>query len=117
MRKMPTPRERAARVELLRARAAIERHDLARGVRRLRVSLSPKSLFKEALPVFIARGKPVDWLLQGVGLVRRYPFLLSGASAIISGRRARWIKLAAGVLVGWKLSHSLGRAAKESRES
>lgn len=118
MKKTLNGEERAARIELLRARAAIERHNLANSVHELRVSLAPKTLFKEALPAF-AGSRPVDWVVSGLGLVRRYPFLLSGASAILGGRRSRlrWVKVAAGLLVGWQLSRHLNRPEDSSAGS
>jgi len=110
MKKALNGEERAARIELLRARAAIERHNLARSVHELKASLAPKTLFREALPAF-AGSRPVDWALSGLSFVRRYPFLLSGVSAILGGRRSRlrWVKVAAGLLVGWQLSRQLSR--------
>lgn len=105
MKNLQTSEERIARIELLRARAAIERHGLARSLRQVRASLSPGGLLKEALPAFAAGKRPLDWFLQALGVARRYPFLLSGASAILTGKRSRlrWLKLGAGALLGWQL--------------
>jgi len=105
MKKPQTAGERKARIELLRARAAIERHGVARSVRQVRDSLSPRGLLKEALPAFAGGKKPVDLFLHALSVARRYPFLISGASAILTGKRSRlrWLKLGAGALLGWQL--------------
>ena len=110
MKKPQTGKDRMVRIELLRARAAIERQGLAHSVRQVRASLSPGGLLKEALPAFAAGKRPVDWFLQALGVARRYPFLISGASAILTGKRSRlrWLKLGAGALLGWQLWRKTG---------
>lgn len=107
MKKPQTGKDRMVRIELLRARAAIERQGLAHSVRQVRASLSPGGLLKEALPAFAAGKRPVDWFLQALGVARRYPFLISGASAILTGKRSRWLKLGAGGLLAWQLLRKL----------
>jgi len=102
--------ERASRLELLRARAALERLSLTRSVREVGASLTPASLLREAVATVGGRGRSVDWLLSGLGLMRRYPFLVSSASALLSGKGSRrWVKILAAGLVAWKLAR--GRAA------
>lgn len=110
MKNPQTATERAARIELLRARAAIERHGLKRSIGQVRASLSPGGLLKASFPAFGGSARPIDWLLQAVGLARRYPFLISGASAILTGRRSRlrWLKLGAGALLAWQLFRKQG---------
>lgn len=106
--------ERALRIELLRARAALERQRLARSAHGLADSLTPASLIKSMLPMSVSQKKPSDWLLQGVGLMQRYPLLASGATALMSSaaKRHRWWRLGAGLLLSWQVARSMGDSKK-----
>ena len=104
----PWPRspsiDRAVRIELLRARAAIERESLAQGIASAGRKLEPASLLKSLLPG-LASSNASRWALQAIGLARRYPLVSSSLSAMFmrGGKRFRLLKVAAGALVGWQL--------------
>src|SRR5690606_2628315 len=102
--------ERQLRIELLRARSAIERQTLGRSACELAGSLTPSAIFKSLLPRSVARTRPSDVLVQGLGLLRKYPFLLSSLSTLASGvgKRRRWWRVAAGALLSWQVARSLG---------
>ncbi len=102
---------REIRKDMLRARAQIERHGLARSGRRLADDLTPGSLLRSLVPVRLTSKRPTDWLLEGAGLVKRYPYLVSVASALFSGlrrRRGLW-RVGAGLL----FSLALARGARK----
>ncbi|MEO6958983.1 MAG: hypothetical protein ABI228_01170 [Burkholderiaceae bacterium] len=108
MKKNISAGERPVRIELARARAALERQSLERGVRNLEESLRPATLFRGLLSKSVSRSGSLGWLEQGLLLTQRYPLLASGAGALISGlgRRHRWLRLGAGLLLGWQLARS-----------
>lgn len=95
--------DRAVRIELLRARAAIERESLAHDIASASRSLQPRNLVKRWLPGF-NRGNVTSLIWQGVALARRYPFISSTVSALIMGRgkRSRLLRLGGGALLGWQ---------------
>ncbi|UHL62579.1 hypothetical protein LSG25_10765 [Paralcaligenes sp. KSB-10] len=106
------------RIEMLRARAALERQALRRHAREVGESLKPASLLHGILPA--VSNKSVNWLLQGLTLTRRYPLLLTGVSALLSGRRRgrNWLRLGAGVLLGWQVVRSMMPAdSKRAKKS
>ena len=109
MKKSLSASERALQIELVRARAALERQHFAYSVRNMSRLLTPAALVRGLFP-----GSPgkagASWLAQGVALARRYPFLASGVSALLSraGKRHRWWRLAAGLLLSWKVVRALG---------
>lgn len=115
MKKTFSANERSLRIELARARAALERQSLERGVRNLEESLKPATLLRGLLPKLVSQSGSLGWLGQGLLLTQRYPLLASGVSALISGlgRRHRWWRLGAGLLLGWQLAHS-SRLKKKS---
>ncbi|HYG42947.1 MAG TPA: hypothetical protein VEA17_08500 [Bordetella sp.] len=101
----PSPAiDRAVRIELLRARAAIERESLAQDIASAGRSLEPRNLVRRWLPGF-AGGNLSNLVWQGVALARRYPFISSTVSALIMGRgkRSRLLRLGGGALLGWQL--------------
>lgn len=95
--------DRAVRIELLRARAAIERESLAHDIASASRSLQPRNLVKRWLPG-LSGGNLSGLVWQGVALARRYPFISSTVSALIMGRgkRSRLLRLAGGALLGWQ---------------
>ena len=103
-------RERAVRIELARARAALERQAIARDARELASSLRPSALAHSAFPRLSSRS-PSQWLLDAVTLTRRYPLLASSASALLSGlgkgKRRRWWRIGAGLLLSWQLARNM----------
>lgn len=96
--------DRAVRIELLRARAAIERESLAQGIVSAGRKLEPAALFKSMLPG-LSSGGASRWAMQAIGLARRYPLISSSVSALFmrGGKKSRLLKLAGGALVGWQL--------------
>lgn len=112
MKKSLSAQDRALHIELVRARAAIERQRLKRGVHELGLSLRPAALAKGVLPGLTGGRGATDWLFRIFSLSRRYPLLTSGASALLSGvgKRHRLLKIGLGLLVVWQLN----RAGKKS---
>lgn len=95
--------DRAVRIELLRARAAIERESLAHSLASASRALEPGNLFKRWLPG-LSGGNLSHLLWRGFALARRYPFISSTVSALVMGRgkRSRLLRLVGGALLGWK---------------
>lgn len=95
--------DRAVRIELLRARAAIERETLAESIVQAGRALAPATLASQILPSLAGR-KTGKLLWQAFGLARRYPLISSSVSALImGGKRGRMFKLLASSLAGWQL--------------
>ncbi len=101
---------REVRIELLRARAALERQTLGNSIRHISHDIKPSSLLRSLLPSSGKRKRPSDWLVQGMNLVRRYPFILPTASALLSGvkKRNRLLRLGAGLLLSWGVARNMG---------
>lgn len=95
--------DRAVRIELLRARAALERESLVQDIVSTTQSLKPGNLIKRWLPS-VTQGNISNLLWQGFTLARRYPFVSSTLSAMVMGRgkRTGLFKLAGGALLGWQ---------------
>lgn len=113
-------RDRTVRIELLRARAAVERQSVAQCVQHLGASLTPRGLMESFLPG--SGGKsPSDMLLRTFSLSRRYPMMLSLGSALLSTvarRRLRGWRLAAGAVLAWQMSRKLRKqAASKARQT
>ncbi|OWT61846.1 hypothetical protein [Candidimonas nitroreducens] len=101
------------RIEVLRARAALERQALRRSVAQAGTELRPAALLQAALPRLLPRSGR-GWLADGLSLARRYPLLVSLASALLTGRRRgrTWLRLGAGLLLGlqaWRMRDQGGR--------
>ena len=113
MSKKSPAQQRAIRIELLRARAAIERQGVVHGVNHLRDSLTPRGLLESVFPKKsrrTPRASPSDWLLRGWSYSRRYPMLLSLGSTLLSTgarRKLRWWKYAAAAVLAWQVSRNL----------
>ncbi|NYT67736.1 hypothetical protein [Pusillimonas noertemannii] len=103
-------RLREVKIELLRARAAIERQTLQNSLRHVGQDLQPGALLRSFLPASVSRKRPTDWLFQGLGLLRRYPFIVSTASTLLSGvrKRNRLLRLGAGLLLSWQVARNMG---------
>src|SRR5690606_26332292 len=82
---MKTGTDRRARIELLRARALVERMMLRRAACDALEGLRPESLAADASAGLRAAG--MGWLAAAIRAVRRYPLVLSLASSAISGVR------------------------------
>ncbi len=109
-RKPSASRLREVKIELLRARAAIERQTLQNSLRHVGRDLQPGALLRSFLPASVSRRRPSDWLFQGLGMLRRYPFIVSTASALLSGvrKRNRLLRLGAGLLLSWQVARNMG---------
>lgn len=103
-------KERAVKIELLRARSALERQSLVRGARNLGDALRPRSLLHSFFPRLSSRS-PAGWVYQAFTLTRRYPLLASSVSTVLSGvgKRRRWWRLAAGLLLSLQVARTMGR--------
>jgi hypothetical protein len=119
MTKRSAAAERDLRIELVRARATLERQRLARSACNLAESLTPAALVKSMLPLSVSRKKPSEWLMQGVGLMQRYPLLASGASALLTrvGKRHRWWRLGAAALLSWQVARSISGSHSDNRDT
>ncbi|WP_251865791.1 hypothetical protein [Achromobacter sp. Marseille-Q4962] len=98
--------DRAVRIELLRARAAIERESLAQGLAAAGRRLEPAALLKSFIPGLGGGGGAASRLaLQAISLARRYPIISSSLSALFmgGGKRSKLLKVAGGLFVGWQL--------------
>lgn len=108
MKKSLSANERALQIELVRARAAIERQSLARNIEGMGQSLRPASLLQAFFPRLASKG-PTDWVLQALSLTRQYPLLASSASALLSGigKRRRLWRIAASLLLSWQVARAI----------
>lgn len=109
--------DRAVRIELLRARAAIERESLVQSVVSAGRRLEPASLIRGLLPR-LAAGGASRWALQAITLARRYPIVSSSLSAMVmrGGKRSKFLKIAGGALVGWQLFKAWRGMRQDRRE-
>ncbi|WP_233233714.1 hypothetical protein [Bordetella sp. LUAb4] len=105
--------DRAVRMELLRAKAAVEREALLHNLAEAGVALSPTHLMRSVLPSslqgLVGGGGPGGGgsskiAMQAFTLLRRYPMVLSSVSALFlkGNKKSKLLKLAAGALVGWQ---------------
>jgi hypothetical protein len=103
MSKISPAVDRQVRIELLRARAAVEREALVHGVADLTQSLSPRHLIKSLVPrMGVGNSSKLAW--QAFSMVRRYPVIMSTVSAVfLRGKRSRVLKLATAAAVGWQV--------------
>jgi hypothetical protein len=95
--------ERAVRIEMLRARAQLERRQLASQTAAISAGLDPSRMVASVLP-----GNAGQWLSRGFSLVTRYPYVLS---AVLSNRRfktVRWVSVAALAVGAWALLSGQG---------
>ena len=113
-RKRMSSAEREIHIELVRARAALERRRLVRNTERLAEAANPLELARGLLPSGLSSltsGGPVDWVGQATGLARRYPLLLSSLSSLIPlfGRKRRLLRLGASLLLSWQIARKAGK--------
>jgi uncharacterized membrane protein YebE (DUF533 family) len=103
MNKLSPEVDRQVRIELLRARAAVEREALVHNVAGVMQSLSPSHLIKGLVPRMSAGNMPaMAW--QAFSMVRRYPVITSTLSAVfLRGKRSKLLKLATAAAVGWQV--------------
>ncbi|WP_459615259.1 hypothetical protein [Bordetella sp. 2513F-2] len=99
--------ERQVRIEMLRARAAIEREAFAQSIADVSHTLEPSNLIRRLLPGNLLRGGGGhgSLLWQAVSTLRRYPFLSSTLSAVFlgKGKGRGLLRVAGGALAGWQL--------------
>jgi hypothetical protein len=110
MKKPLSADERALRIELARTRAAIERQTLELNIQELGSALQPSRLLAGLFPRLASKARPTAWLQQGMSLTRRYPLLFATVSTVLSrvGKRHRWGRLGAGLLLSWQIARAMG---------
>ncbi|SAI65690.1 Uncharacterised protein [Bordetella ansorpii] len=117
--------ERQVRIEMLRARAALERETLAQRLIETGHDLAPSNLIRGLLPSSLAglvsgggakTGASMLW--QAVSLARRYPIVSSTLSSVLlgGGKRRGLLKVAGAGLAGWQLFKAW-RASKQDDEA
>lgn len=110
--------DRMVRLELLRARAALEREALAQGIVEAGRTLTPGNMVKSIWPS-LGKANTSRLFWQAFALVRRYPFVSSTLSAMVvgrGGRRSRLLKLAGVALVGWQ-AYRFWQSSREERQA
>ena len=95
--------DRLLKIELLRARAELERQTVRHAAKEISGRITPSLLFSGLMSGFSTRST-FGWLAKLPVLTLRYPFLISAATALISGTgRQRWIKAGLGALAVWQV--------------
>lgn len=89
--------ERAVRLELLRARAAVERETFLFHASTLSDALDPRALIGR-----VTQTKGAGYLFQGLGFAKRYPFLTSSLSTLLFGRFSKLAKYGGVALTLWQ---------------
>ena len=114
---MTTPNaklDRRVRIELLRARAALERQEMAYLTRQIGSSMQPENImalfkgrFSNVLGMGLSGTKTGHWLDFALSFHQRYPLLLSGVSALASSvlGKKKW-RLGAAAFTAWRLFSS-----------
>lgn len=90
--------ERAVRIEMLRAQAAVERHEIAARTAHLVDSLDPRLAVGRLLP-----GNAQGVLSRSLTLVTRYPHVLAALFTNRKFKAVRWLSLAAVVIGAWSI--------------
>ena len=114
MGKRSAATDREIRIELLRARAALERQALALDIQEAGHCLSPGNALREFVPGLGGLGafgrsagssRAGGLAMQAYRLWRQYPIVGSTVSALALGgsRKARVVKAVVGAVVAWKL--------------
>lgn len=123
MSKRLTRQERLIRIELARTRAALERQNVRRSLCDLHDSFTPAGVWQSLTSRRGGRQSRsgTNWFAQILALSRRYPFLLTGASAALSslgrGRRGWFWRIGLGALASWKVLQRLQRQAAPADSS
>ncbi|HJD43484.1 MAG TPA: hypothetical protein H9906_00455 [Candidatus Paenalcaligenes intestinipullorum] len=97
-----TARNDAARVELLRMRAALERAELSQHTRGLCRSVHPLSLVGSASGA-MSSSKLMRWLNLALSASNRYPLLFSLVSAGLGSSSKRTVKFGLLGMAAWRL--------------
>jgi hypothetical protein len=90
--------ERAVRIEMLRAKAAVERHTIAAHARTLADDFNIKRVVTGWLP-----GQSGGLLSQGIQLASRYPYIISSLFSSRRFRTIRWVSVLAVGALAWGL--------------
>jgi hypothetical protein len=104
--------DRAVHIQLLRARAALEREALVESVVQVGESLRPSSLLHSVWPKMRAAGGSRT-ALQAFTLLRRYPMVASSLSALVMGK-GRGLKLLKLGGIAWAAVQMLSAWRKSS---
>lgn len=117
--------ERRVRIELLRTRAAVERQELCVLTRQISQSLQPEHIFdlfkgqvsKSISSSFGSHTKTGHWLDFLLSFGKRYPLLVSGASALAGSvvSKKKW-RLGALALTSWRLYSAYQNIQKRKRD-
>lgn len=117
--------ERQVRIELLRARAAVERQEMCLLTRQIGQSLQPEHIFdlfkgqlsKSFSSNFGSHTKTGHWLDFLLSFGKRYPLLVSGASALAGSvmSKKKW-RLGALALTSWRLFNAYQSMQKRKRD-
>lgn len=121
MSKGMSAQERVVRIELARARAALERQEVARSLHQVRRSMTLSGIWHSIAghhgqsPAHA--GSHNSWLSRIMTLSRRYPYIVSSVSALLGtiGRRRRgatW-RLGLAVLGAWRLARKFKKIVPE----
>ena len=103
--------DRAVRLELLCARAAVERDALGSQFVRVGRSLEPSALLRG----LSSSGAASSLLGHAISLIRRNPILLSSLPALLAaGKRSRLLKLGGLGFVAWRAMRFLGGARRRT---
>lgn len=89
--------ERAVHLELLRARAAVERESFMIHASRLGDSLDPRTWIGR-----MGQSSGANFLFQGFDFAKRYPFVTSTLSTLLFGRFSRLVKFGGIALTLWQ---------------
>jgi hypothetical protein len=102
-RRLPTI-DRQVQIELLRARAAVEREVLAQRVTQVGRELEPTQLLRAFFPMMAGKGG-ASLLMQALGLARRHPLASSVLPTLLMGRGrlGGLARAAAMAMTGWQL--------------
>lgn len=108
--------ERQIRIELLRARAAIERDTLQQQACTIAEQISPASLLQRLVPRPLRLGGTPGLFVQGFSLLRRYPFVLSTLSSVVGGatgsRSRKLLRIGIAGYLAW-LAWQSGKKGRE----
>lgn len=77
----------AVRIEVLRARAALERLTLAERVEQLSQESSPLNLLTG-----LVGGQRRGWMTKGVNFFEKYPMILATVATLLAGSSSGWVR-------------------------
>ena len=111
--------DRAVRIELLRARSALEREAICHRCHQVRESVGGISRSFSLLNVGrrLFRGGMPQWLSLAGDAGRRYPLLTSALSTLLLGRKSRAIKAGGLAVTAWQLYRSWTAKKRRPKET